>query len=133
MEPVAIVTALLGIVSIVSRGGLLFAPEATLALQRRLFSNTGRTRLMGVFVIGLGVALIVTAHEPNPGQARFYLELLGWFVAVAGLGIVIAPGAWGRFALSILEAFEDPTTLRAMGALGIGFGVFLIWVAFSVL
>ena len=137
MEPIAIVVAYLAVVYIVLRGPLLVAPEAAVVLERRLmYATARRLRIVGGLILVLYAApLIVTARQActAQGDIALWIETFGWFVAAAAIWIIAAPGPWKRFFESFWDAVSDPPVLRALGALGVAFGLFLGWVAFFVL
>ena len=137
MEPIAIVVAYLAVVYIVLRGPLLVAPEAAVVLERRLmYATVRRLRIVGGLILVLFAApLIVTARQARSaqGEIALWIETFGWFVAAAAIWIIAAPGPWKRFFESFWDAVSDPPVLRALGALGVAFGLFLGWVAFFVL
>ena len=137
MEPIAIVVAYLAVVYIVLRGPLLGAPEAAVVLERRLmYATVRRLRIVGGLILVLYAApLIVTARQARTAQGHIalWIETFGWFVAAAAIWIIAAPGPWKRFFESFWDAGSDPPVLRALGALGVAFGLFLGWVAFFVL
>ena len=135
MEPIAIVTAFVAVLVIAGRGGLLFAPAATVDRYRRMTSTLGRVRILGaVLLVLVASPLIVTARQAHPDHANttILLEGLGWIGAFA-VGVLIAvPDFYQRFALMFFETAANPV-LRALGALNIAFGLYLGWVAFYVL
>ena len=137
MEPVAIVMAYLGAFYAVFRVPLLVAPEAAVVLERRLmYATVRRLRIVGGLILVLYAApLIVTARQARTAQGdiALWIETFGWFVAAAAIWIIAAPGPWKRFFESFWDAVSDPPVLRALGALGVAFGLFLGWVAFFVL
>ena len=136
MEPLAIVMAYLAAFYIVLRGPLLVAPKAGVAFERRLmYATTGRMRIFGGLMLVLYAPLIVTARQAHTtqGDITLWIEGFGWFVAAFAVWFIAAPGRWKRFFDSFWDAVSDPPVLRAFGALGVAFGLFLGWVAFFVL
>ncbi len=135
MEPIAIVTAFVAALTIAGRGGLLFAPAATVDVYRRMTSTLRRVRILGgVLLVLIAGPLIVTARQAHPDHAdtTILLEGLGWIGAFAGGVLIAVPDLYQRFALSVFDKAADPV-LRALGAVNIAFGLFLGWVAFFVL
>ncbi len=134
MEPIAIVTAFVGVLYIVGRVGHVVAPTATVAYYRRLSSSPGRMRFLGVLLLVLvAVPLIVTARQAraDKGEITIWIEGFGWLVTVLMVLIIAAPSWWQRFANSYWDA--DPAQLRIHSLLKVSFGLFLCWVAFFVL
>ena len=137
MEPIAIVMAYLAAFYIVLRGPLLIAPEAAVIFERRvMYATARRLRIFGGLMLVLYAApLIVTAHQAraDQGDIALWIEAFGWFVAAGLVWVIAAPGPWKRFLELFWDAVSDPPVLRALGALGVAFGLFLGWVAFFVL
>ena len=134
MEPIAIVTAFVGVLYIVGRVGHVVAPTTTVAYYQRLSSSPGRMRFFGVLLLVLvAVPLIVTARQAraDKGEITIWIEGFGWLVTVLMVLIIAAPSWWQRFANSYWDA--DPAQLRIHSLLKVSFGLFLCWVAFFVL
>ncbi len=134
MEPIAIVTAFVGVLYIVGRVGHVVAPAASVAYYRRLVSSPWRIRLSGVLLFVLvAVPLIVTARQAraDKGEITIWIEGFGWLVTVLMVWVIAAPGWWQRFANSYWDA--DPAHIWAHSLLKVSFGLFLCWVAFYVL
>ena len=134
MEPIAIVTAFVGVLYIVGRGAHVVAPASTVAYYRRLCSSPGRVRLSGVLLLALvAVPLIVTARQARleKGDITIWIEGFGWLVTVLMVLVISAPGSWQRFANSYWDA--NPIKLWTHSLLKVSFGFFLCWVAFFIL
>ena len=130
MDPLAIVIACWAAFYIFFRGPLLVAPEAWVGFERRLmYATTGRLRIFGgAMLVLLAAPLVVTARQTQ-GSIAFWAEGFGWFAAASMVWFIAAPGPWKRFLESLWDLLSDPPLLRAMGALGLAFGLFLGWVA----
>ncbi len=134
MKPLAIVIVRWAVFYIVLRGPLLVAPKAWVVFERRLmYATTGRLRTFGCLMLVLYAAPLVAAARQAQGGIPFWAEVWGWFAAACFVWIIAAPGPWKRFMEFFWETFSDPSLLRAMGAFGVAFGLFLGWVAFWVL
>lgn len=134
MDPIAIVTAFVGLLYILGRGGHVIAPVATVGYYRQLSSSPARMRVFGVLLLLLvAVPLIVTARDARAekGEITIWLEGFGWLVAGLTLWLIAAPSWWQRFATSYWNA--DPVRLRIHSLLKVMFGLFLCWVAFFLL
>lgn len=135
MEPIAIVTAFVGALYIVVRGPLLVAPAAWATRLQHFHSTPGRIRILGVVALVLvALPLIVTARQApaSHGDVTSWLEGFGWFAAIMMVWVIAAPRAWHRLADSFWGAASQPTR-RAIGALNVAVGLFLVWVAFVLL
>ena len=134
MEPLAIVIAWWAAFYILFRGPLLVAPEAWVVFERRLmYATTRRLQIFGgVMLVLYAAPLIVTGREAQ-GDVAFWAEAFGWFAAACFAWILVTPGPWKRFLESFWNLVSDPPLLRALGALGVAFGLSLGWLAFFVL
>jgi len=134
MEPIVVVTAILGAMYIVGRGGLLLAPTETVAFYRRMYSTTKGMRI-GAAVLGfIAPALIITARQARAthGEITDVIQIIGWIAAVAAVWVIAAPSLWQRLFEKTLYSASKPT-LRAIGVLNLAVGLFFLWVAFFVL
>ena len=134
MEPIAIVTAFVGVLYIVGRGGYLIAPHATVASYRQLTSSPRRIRLLGIlFLMLVSIPLIFAARQAPAHMAEIaiWLEGFGWVVMAVMMVVVVIPGRWQRF----VNAYWDssPSQLWMHSLLKVGFGVFLVYIAFFLL
>ena len=114
MEPIAIVTALAAVWLILPRVPLVVAPVATVALYRRVLSTPGRFRIFGALLLVLLAAPLIVTARHAPVELRditIWLEGLGWFVAVATISMIAAPGPWHRLMISIWETVQSKTRL----------------------
>lgn len=135
MSPLAVVLAYLAVVVIVVRGPLAFAPEATVdRFKRWFFPSDTRLRLMGVAMLVLIAApLIVAVRVTPPAHPHVvWLEALGWLVAAGGAFVIVLPKPARRLVDGVLAGAPTPV-LRVLGVANIAFGLFLAWLAFSVL
>lgn len=134
MEPIAIVTAFVGVLYIVGRGPHVVAPTATASFYQRVCSSARRLRWLGVlFLVLVAGPLIVTARlaRPEKGDITLWIEAFGWIAAALMIVAIAAPGWSHRFANSYWES--DPARIWAHSLLKVSFGVFLCGVAFFVL
>jgi len=131
MEPVAIVTALLGALYIVGRGPLIVAPGRTVAFYRRLFSTPVRIRPFGGFFLLFGVAMVETASEAPAAlvDTTSWIEGFGWFVALVTAALLVVPGLFQKLVYSFWDATSN-RAIRSFGVLSVAFGLFLCSVAF---
>ena len=126
MSELAIVTTAVGVLIVLTRGPLIFAPQPTLGIYRKLLETHARIRVIGFCVAVLGIALAVSAQ----GVDRTAAQVIFAFSVIIGLGallLLIYPSGYKQLADTVLAAVEDPTTLRVFGVLGTGIGVLLIY------
>lgn len=126
LRPVAVV---LGVLVIAFRGPLIFAPEATTHFYRSLMATQMRTRILGLVVGLLGIALLVMGWEPQ-GAVAHVLVGIGWLMALGALFIVLAPSLYMRLADGVFDWAEsgaDPAILRGLGLVAVVLGALLIY------
>ena len=105
MDPIAIVTAFVGVLYIVGRGGHVVAPAATVAYYRRLSSSPKRIRFSGILLLAfVALPLIVTARQAraDKGEITIWIEGFGWIVTALMILFIAVPGWWCRFCELIL-------------------------------
>lgn len=128
MDPVSILCILVGVLVIVGRGPLVFAPQATIRFYERMLSTDARVRAIGVPIGLLAAALLVL--PPGEGTAAGLLRLLGWIFAVATVWLLVAPGSYRRLAQGVLEFAAqsvDSAVVRGLGLFGVAIGFALIY------
>jgi uncharacterized protein YjeT (DUF2065 family) len=126
MSKLAIATTAVGVLVVLARGPLIFAPQATLAVYRKLLETHARIRAIGACVVVLGVALAVSAQGVDRTAAQVVFAFAS-IIALGALLLLVYPSAYKRLADTVLAAVEDPTTLRAFGVLGTAIGAVLIY------
>ncbi len=126
MSELAIVTTAVGVLIVLARGPLIVAPQATLGIYRKLLETHARIRIIGACVVALGVAMAVSAQDVDRTAAEVIFAI-SVTIALGALLLLVYPSAYKRLADTVLAAVEDPTTLRAIGVLGVGIGASLIY------
>ena len=114
-----------GVLIIISRGPLLFAPAATLRFFAKAIQTEARTRLIGVFAILLALLMIWSSSSAQSGLEGFLL-ILGVFILVFTVpGMLMFP----RTYMGILNSML-PTDLsgalfgwRLLGLVGVTIGI----------
>jgi uncharacterized protein YjeT (DUF2065 family) len=127
MSELAIVTTAFGVLIVLVRGPLIFAPQATLGIYRKLLETHARIRVVGVCVAALGIALALSARgvDQTAAQVIFALGcLMGLFAAIP---LLVYPSVYKGLADSFLAAVDDSTTLRAFGVLAVGIGAVFLY------
>jgi len=134
MSSLAIFCILLGLLTLVTRGPLAFAPERTLAAWRRLFGNRRATRLSGLLLAGPG--LLALNLPSAPGLLPLLVEVWGALATFAAGALLFFPQASQRFALAIYDGFENKLSsaaLRGLGVVALAFGAGLVYLGLFVL
>lgn len=126
MTPFGVVLVGFGVLIIVSRGPLVFAPEAMHGFYRKLVREPMWLRALSLLGTFFGLALAWTARAES-GVAASGFGALGWVIAVGTGASLLFPAALGRLADSLLQSASDPSLLRAIGVLAIGVGGLVIY------
>ena len=130
MDSLSIMCIVLGTLTIVSRGPLIFAPSATLRFYDRwMFSTNARFRVFGVVFATLAMALLFS--DFGEGVLAGLLHTFGWFMATVALLFLVLPNVFRRFFQTIfgyIEKSVDERIMRIVGLLSVVFGLALIYV-----
>ena len=130
MDSLSIMCIVLGTLTIVSRGPLIFAPSATLRFYDRwLLSTNARFRVFGVVFATLAMALLFS--DFGEGVLAGLLHTFGWFMAAVALLFLVLPNVFRRFFQTIfgyIEKSVDERIMRIVGLLAVVFGLALIYV-----
>jgi hypothetical protein len=133
MNSLAIVSIVLGSVIIIARGPMVVAPKGTLAVFRQLIQSPARIRILGVFVALLGLAMVATARGIDQSAAQVIL-VFGWFLSLVSIFLLLLfPSLYRGLASFFLEVFEETAAFRAVGVIGVAFGVFFLYLGIAVL
>jgi uncharacterized protein YjeT (DUF2065 family) len=130
MSAVSIMSIIFGIVVILGRAPLLFEPEATLQLVRRIINRKGSLRIVGVFTAVLGMALIAAAWDVRQSAAPI-LYWIGWALFFAGIVELIFTAFVQRLANAVWSM--NHTTARILGVFAVIIGAFFIYLGIAVL
>ena len=96
MDSLSIICIAVGILVIVSRGPLIFAPSATLRFYDRwLFSTNARFRAFGVVIATLVMALLFS--DFGGGVLAGFLHAVGWVLGTVALFVLVLPNVLRRF------------------------------------
>ena len=129
MDSLSIICIGVGIVVIVSRAPLIFAPSATLRSTRWLFSTNARCRAFGVMFATLAMALLFS--DFGVGALAGFPHAAGWVVATVALLFLVLPNVLRRILRTIfgyIEKSVDERIMRIVGLLAVVFGLALIYV-----
>jgi len=132
MNRLSIISICMGIIAIVFRAPFIFAPEKAMKyFSVKLAANKNRIRLFGLFILGLGLAMIFASWGSGLVIGKV---ILIWGEVIAFLALVLMliwPDAYGQ----IVEYFlgVDSSVLRAIGVFGVTVGAIFIYLGFAVL
>jgi uncharacterized protein YjeT (DUF2065 family) len=129
MNAVSVMSIIFGIVIILGRAPLVFAPGATLRLIRRIINNKGTLRIVGIFTAVLGVALIAAAWDVRQ-SAALILYWLGWLLFFAALVELIFTAFVQRIAIAIWSMKNS--TARILGVFAVIIGAFFLSLGIAV-
>ncbi len=130
MDSLSIMCIVLGTLTIVSRGPLIFAPSATLrSYDRLIISTNARFRAFGVVIATLAMALLFLSF--GEGALAGFLHAVGWVVAAMALLMLVVPNVSRRFLSAMFDYLEnsvDDAIVRILGLLAVVVGAVLIYV-----
>lgn len=129
MNRVAIVSIVLGIIVVCSRGALLLAPATTLGWFEGLIATDCRIRALGALTLTLGATMAWVGASELTGLATI-LRLGGWaIVAFSTPALVMFPTAYRAIAVSVLPSSSDSDLAgwRLLGLIGVILGGLLIY------
>ncbi len=134
-DALAIVCIVAGVLLILGRGPLIFAPERTLELYRRMVGTEAAVRIVGLCVGALGAGMAVLARGGG-GTGVSIVFVLGLVLAAAGLMLLVLPSPYRRVADSVLDFVRDSVdagVVRALGILAVGIGAFIVYLGIRLL
>jgi uncharacterized protein YjeT (DUF2065 family) len=129
MSAVSVMSIIFGIVIIVGRAPLVFAPDTTLRLIRRIINNKGTLRIVGIFTAVLGLALIASAWNADH-SAALILSWLGWLIFCAAVVELIFTAFVQRIANAIWNM--NNLTARILGVFAVVIGAFFVYLGIVV-
>ena len=129
MSAVGIVYIGMGLLALCARGPLLVAPAATLRWLSGVIETDSSIRILGVIAVVFGAAMIGAGATEHSTLATI-LTIWGWFTVVVCIwALILFPDAYRKLVVVFLpaEAEERLPGWRLLGALGVIFGLFLIY------
>ena len=124
MSSLAMISVIYGILIVVNRLPLVFAPQATTEFYRKLLADDTRIRIMGVLGTLLGLAMIISAWHSDQSAALIVLAF-GCFVVFVTVVLVLGfTSTYKKIAEGFLDL--DPAVHRVFGSILTGIGVFFI-------
>ena len=130
MNAVSLVSIIFGIVIILGRAPLVFAPGATLRLIRRIINSKSLLRIVGIITAVLGLALVASAWGVDQ-SAALIIYWLGWFILFAAAVELIFTAFVQRIANSIWNMKNS--TARIVGIVSVVVGALFVYLGLVVL
>ena len=129
MDALSITCIVVGILIIVMRVPLIFAPRATLrAYDRVLFSTNARCRAFSVVIAIVAMTLLLLPFDDGPLAGFLYAA--GWIMGGGAVFILVLPSIFRGFWRSMFSFVENSVPapfLLVRGVLGVLVGVALIY------
>ena len=129
MSEVGVVSIVVGVVAVCSRGALLVAPAATLHWFEGVIGTNVRIRVLGAVTLILGAAMVWAGASEHSGLATV-LSVVGWaIVGLSTLALMLFPVAYRAIAQAVLPSAGDTdlSGWRFLGLLGVSIGGLLIY------
>jgi len=132
MSNLALVSIIFGAIIILTRGPIIFVPEASMKFFLKLiFSSNTRIRIFGIFAVALGMIMINVAQGYDQ-TAALIIKYFGWFiVVVAGSISLIFTSIFKNICLNIMGNMDE-LILRIIGIFGVGLGAIFIYLGLVV-
>jgi uncharacterized protein YjeT (DUF2065 family) len=119
-----------GLLIVVTRAPLIFAPRATRDLIMKLLETDARTRALGLFMAVFGGTGVWAAYDV-PGILAAVISFICLFAANVGVFAMIRRPAWSRqLAEQVWNKFSEPA-LRVIGGIAVLFGLGLAYYGFT--
>ncbi len=131
MSELAIVCVVAGGLVIATRGPLIFAPQQTVEVYRRVFRSQAGTRAIGALVVAFGAALVLAGRGPETSGSGLLL-ILAVLLAGSGALMLLGPSLFRRLAETILDIATDSAVLRVFGVLAVAIGVGLVYLGLRI-
>ncbi len=130
MSVLAIAVIVFGLLILVTRGPLVYAPDKTRNRLVGLFDSERKMRMMGIVIAALG-AFFIWAADGAIGGWAVAVYLFGILALMISLLLMIPfPGRMQPLATRVWNGFSQ-TTLRLIGLTSTVFGAWLIYVGFT--
>ncbi len=129
MNNLAIVSIIIGILLIIGRGPLIFAPAATLRVIRKIVNQKSNLRLLGIPTSLLGVTMITSSLDSNQPFTLIIL-IPGCLILLAGLSEIFITSSIQRIAIYIWSMSEMKA--RVLGLFSVVLGVCFIYLGLAV-
>ncbi len=133
MSALSILCVGLGVLIIVGRGPLIFAPRATLRFYASVMSTVTRFRVLGMMLGVFGGAFLF--FDYGKGAIVGWVSMLGWLFVTAAFALVVLPGPFYRIFKGGLRSFRESVSdvvIRMFGLLAVIVGVGFIYMGLYV-
>ncbi|MCJ7580503.1 MAG: hypothetical protein MUP98_08200 [Candidatus Aminicenantes bacterium] len=126
MSKLAVVSAFFGILIIVGRAPLVFAPAAAIKIIQKIVNKKSNLRLMGIFTSLLGAAMITSALNADQSFA-FIILILGWLIVAAGVIEIVFTSHVQKIAINIWNMSYSKA--RVLGIISVVLGACFIYLS----
>ena len=123
----------IGVLLMLTRSPLLFAPRRTIHAYMAMVSTDRRIRTMGV-IMGVAALSLLMGDFGDSGAARWPTWIL-WACLMVGLCMTVFPTIVRTFVQARVRWFDEKLSdgmLRWTGVLGVSIGVFLVYLGLYV-
>jgi hypothetical protein len=132
MSSLAIISIVFGVFIVAVRTPLIFVPEATVAIYRKLISTNIKIRIMGICLVPLGLAMITIAMDSQQAAAMI-IVVFGWIVAfIAVVLCLFFASIYKKIVEEFLVAIDDSSVFLLIGIIGTALGAFFIYLGLFV-
>ena len=124
----------MGVLVILTRSPLLFAPRRTIHAYMAMVSTDRRIRTMGV-IMGVAALSLLMSGFGDSGTARWPTWIL-WTVLSVGLSMTVFSAFWRTYVQDGFGGFAEKLSdgmLRGAGALAVSIGAFLVYLGLYVM
>ena len=134
LSGLALASVVIGALVIVTRGPLVFAPEATLTFYSKLFSSNLRVRLLGLFLGGVAAWLVAMVGRGSDETAAVSVWA-GGILAVVAAVLLIFSGPTRRVFITVLDFIRgmDASVPRGLGVIAVFIGALFVYIGIWVL
>jgi uncharacterized protein YjeT (DUF2065 family) len=132
MSKLALVSIIFGTIIILTRGPIIFAPEAARKfILESIFSSNTRIRIIGIFVVVLGMIMINVAQGYDL-NAALIIKYLGWYLLIVAFPILLVFTSIYKDIVINIMGNMDVLILRIIGIFGVGLGALFIYLGLDI-
>jgi len=132
VDNLALVSIVFGAIIVLTRGPMIFVPDASKKFFLSLiFSSNTRIRIMGIFIVALGMIMINVARGYDL-TAALIIKYFGWYLVVGAFSLLlIFTPLYKEIAFNIIVNL-DGLILRIIGVFSVGLGAVFIYIGLVV-